>query len=325
MASVSKRLATDETLMLLVDAVNNTETVKQAKAEIQAEGTAQVNNVKSTAEEMVKDINQVPKNTSDIAELNSNLDVIGKCKNLLNPTLQNATSSGVTCTNNGDGTYTLNGTATYDSGFIIQDIIYKAGVTYKLVGCPIGGSDSTYRLSSDWGGGSEYGSGKIINYSTDKTTKIGIYFSKGMTFNNLVFKPMLTTNLNATYDDFVPYTGDGETLTSDVASLKNDLSGNDKVVIPLLNSCTGDLYYHKIGDLIVVNGVVNIPKANANVSVAVLPNSKVSQGNAFTIYNFTDDTHDSEYAVRYASDSNLVVKVPIANKDYVISGCYIGN
>ena len=43
--------------------------------------------------------------------------------------------------------------------------------------------------------------------------------------NNLLFKPMLTTNLSATYDDFVPYTGDGETLASDVAEIKNDLGG----------------------------------------------------------------------------------------------------
>ena len=35
---------------------------------------------------------------------------------------------------------------------------------------------------------------------------------------------MLTTNLNATYDDFVPYTGDGDTLTHDVAQLRNDLN-----------------------------------------------------------------------------------------------------
>ena len=51
-----------------------------------------------------------------------------------------------------------------------------------------------------------------------------------MTFNNLVLKPMLTTNLNATYDDFVPYTGDGDTLTSDAAELKNDLSRVKKSV-----------------------------------------------------------------------------------------------
>ena len=34
---------------------------------------------------------------------------------------------------------------------------------------------------------------------------------------------MLTTDLSATYDDFVPYTGDGDTLTADVANVKNDL------------------------------------------------------------------------------------------------------
>ena len=34
---------------------------------------------------------------------------------------------------------------------------------------------------------------------------------------------MLTTNLSATYDDFVPYTGDGKTLAYDVAELRKDL------------------------------------------------------------------------------------------------------
>lgn len=54
---------------------------------------------------------------------------------------------------------------------------------------------------------------------------IAVVFGAGVTVNNLVFKPMLTTNFNATYDDFVPYTGDGETLTHDVAEIKKDLGG----------------------------------------------------------------------------------------------------
>ena len=41
---------------------------------------------------------------------------------------------------------------------------------------------------------------------------------------------MITTNLDATYDDFVPYTGDGETLTHDVAELKNDLDNNHMMI-----------------------------------------------------------------------------------------------
>ena len=34
---------------------------------------------------------------------------------------------------------------------------------------------------------------------------------------------MITPNLNATYNDFVPYTGDEDTLTSDVAKINNKL------------------------------------------------------------------------------------------------------
>ena len=46
-------------------------------------------------------------------QVNSNLDGLGYgdngAYNLLNPTLQTTTISGVTCTSNCDGTYTLNG------------------------------------------------------------------------------------------------------------------------------------------------------------------------------------------------------------------------
>ena len=60
-------------------------------------------------------------------------------------------------------------------------------------------------------------------YNTENQPEVVIQVLEGSTINNVVIKPMLTTNFNATYDDFVPYTGDGETLASDVAEIKNDL------------------------------------------------------------------------------------------------------
>lgn len=51
------------------------------------------------------------------------------------------------------------------------------------------------------------------------------FLPENTTYNNVIYKPMITTDISATYDDFVPYTGDGETLTHDVAELKNDLGG----------------------------------------------------------------------------------------------------
>ena len=78
--------------------------------------------------------------TEKINEINSNLSVIGKCKNLLNPTLQTTTQNGVTCTNNGDGTYTLNGTASSQTTFVFAQLkasnLFKNGITYKFCGCP---------------------------------------------------------------------------------------------------------------------------------------------------------------------------------------------
>ena len=65
-------------------------------------------------------------------------------KNLLNPTLQTTTVNGITCTNNGDGTYTLNGTAIKQIVFNIIGPIVNNLTGNKLLGCPSGGSISTY-------------------------------------------------------------------------------------------------------------------------------------------------------------------------------------
>ena len=165
-----------------------------------------------------------------LTEQNKSLEVLGKCKNLLNPTLRTVTQDGITCTDNGDGTYTLNGTCSVDSPkttIILTSESMKIDEDVKFICCTQSGSSDKFRASVDYDDGTysvDYGEGTLL--SKGKTiTKISIIVSNGATVNNLLFKPMLTTNLNATYDDFVPYTGDGETLASDVAEIKNDLGG----------------------------------------------------------------------------------------------------
>ena len=160
-----------------------------------------------------------------LQDLNESLEVLGKCKNLLNPTLETTTLNGVTCTNNGDGTYTLSGTATADSYFNInKKIPLEIGKTYKLIcydknirGWPIIRHTDKADIIAD----------KTNNVFESPVSKAWLYIvvNKGTVYNNVIIKPMLTTNLSATYDDFVPYTGDGETLASDVAEIKNDLGG----------------------------------------------------------------------------------------------------
>lgn len=136
--------------------------------------------------------------------------------NLLNPTLQTTTQNGVTCTNNGDGTYTLKGTASRDTYFIINSAVkVEIGKKYKLC-CTTSDDYSKYNAYLEKGlVGLEYK--PLTASSTIAAVTVTVRANK--TLNNVTIKPMLTTNLDATYDDFVPYTGDTGRLNRDVASL----------------------------------------------------------------------------------------------------------
>lgn len=159
--------------------------------------------------------------------VNPTVKVCGK--NLLKPTLQTTTQNGVTCTNNGDGTYTLNGTASVNTIFlIVQEGTNISNGTYKVTGCPSGGSSEKYYIRC----GSEFVA--AWNDNGDGCTAIisngrmvyRIVVVAGVTVNNLLFKPMLTTDLTATYDDFEPYHGQTVTIPYTLNAIPVNSGGN---------------------------------------------------------------------------------------------------
>lgn len=166
---------------------------------------------------------------------NDKADKSEVCVNLLKPSGVSIERDGITITKNEDGTYTVNGTATADviHDIYTLDISKNIGKTFKLIGCPKGGSYQTYKIvATDNVNGSstadDLGNSvikQIKQWGEAKWWKVYIGISKGATVSNLTFKPMLTTDLSATYDDFVPYTGDKGRINEDVAELKNDLGG----------------------------------------------------------------------------------------------------
>lgn len=152
--------------------------------------------------------------------------------NLLKPTLKTTERAGITCTNNGDGTYTISGTNT--SGifsFGIADIKIKKSKVYKMVGCPKGQTSDTsnmFIINDDRSvAGNDFGDGCLI-YLPVGTYNIYIEIRANETVN-LTYKPMLTTNLTATLDDFVPYTGDTGQLNSDVAEIRKEYAKKTEV------------------------------------------------------------------------------------------------
>lgn len=173
--------------------------------------------------------------------------------NLLNANQPSSVTSGVTKTNNGDGTYTIQGTATqivYTNIGRVDN--FETGV-YKLTGIKVtSGNAFLYVNGVKKDGSSDY---SILTENTkpisliDKSSYtyliVGVAVANGVTVDETI-KPMLTTNLSATYDDFVPYTGDTGSLNGDVADLRGDVDGfGDEFVtkrIQLLANFTSDYY-----------------------------------------------------------------------------------
>jgi len=187
--------------------------------------------------------------------------VESQSKNLLKLTLQTTTQNGVTCTNNGDGTYTLNGTAGANTEFIIandvniSDTNIEVDKTYKIVGCPNNAPTNVYldfieRKSDNTFIRDNIDSGSGNNITIGQTTaiyRVKIYLKSGATANNLVFKPMLTEDTTLTYNDFVPY---NHTSINTSEILNTDFIG--------LNDVKDELIIHSDGSGELIKRVIEV-------------------------------------------------------------------
>lgn len=169
----------------------------------------------------------------DISHINDSLSALGKCKNLLKTTLGSGNGNGITYVNNGDGTYTLSGTASKDMNLdISSNASIKGNGKLKRNLITLSGTCSQnithISYTSSWG----YGGAAEMN--TPYTLNDGIIFtlfrikiSSGTVCDNL--KVAFIVNDNPT--EFCYYTGDGDTLTSDVAKVNERTSLNLKLTL----------------------------------------------------------------------------------------------
>ena len=120
---------------------------------------------------------------------------VGEITQLLDKSIYAATTTinGVTFTNNGDGTITVNGTTTKAADFLVNKTdnvpIIKNHI-YCVLGSPFGGSPRTYSTSTTWG--SENGNGIIQKNTRDFITgNYWIRIEPNYTANNLIFTPQV--------------------------------------------------------------------------------------------------------------------------------------
>lgn len=184
-----------------------------------------------------KDFNQL---APEVEKLKSNTRT-----NLLNPTLGTTTQFGVTCTPNGDGTYTYDGAneGTDNQNFFRltpwggdnydAEIELETGKTYKIISGIGGGSCTKYYTTAVTRSSRNNVGRQVVarSYTDGRTStdtfvaeegyryEVYVHPATGDVASNLIIKTMLTTDLSATYDDFVQYSGPGE-LNENVAAIR---------------------------------------------------------------------------------------------------------
>lgn len=152
--------------------------------------------------------------------------------NFWNPTLQTTTINGITCTNNGDGTYTLSGQndGTNQSYFKLTGSLVLNN-DCVLTGC-VGSDSGRFGLGVFDGTVTHEEVNDPIFLNAGTYPESYIFVRVGVAIpDNTIIKPMITTNLDATYNDFVPYTGDTGKLNSDVASLLKRIEALEELTI----------------------------------------------------------------------------------------------
>ncbi len=179
---------------------------------------------------------------AEIDRVNSNLynlkvsDVAGG-KNLIVSTIQSVLEkNGIVVTDNNDGTYTVNGTntATGNTTFdIYVEIKSQRSTSVKLLGCPPNDEGLILQTYYDrsWGNSSTWdrGNGSTIDDLT-KLGRLSILIPSGKTVDNVIFKPMITTDMDATYSDYEPYIPSVKMLASDLSNIKDGTTPVAKAV-----------------------------------------------------------------------------------------------
>lgn len=223
--------------------------------------------------------------------------------NLINCTPKTTTINGITMVNNGDGTYTVNGTATDDFDIALAPYTTKQNIYYTLSGCPSGGSNTTYYLDPR---GYEYDTGSgitIRNPNQDYSNYIRIVIKKDVTVNNLLFKPMF--NEGQTAQPFEPYTGGQPSPSPDYPQ-----------EIKAVSKLSGAFYSKNLFDFNIIKDS-NITRGTAvwtNNSVTITSNASDCYTESYSKKNYIKVKPNTTYTLLFKRDKSVQGSIYIFKK-----------
>ena len=236
-------------------------------------------------------------------------------ENLCKP-ITTATKSGITMTNNGDGSYTLNGTATANTSFYNATLGLEIDTYTFSANNPVVSSNSAFYFQVEYqGGGATVQTFNDVNAKKTFTTtrKIitwAIVVPNGITLNNFVIKPQLEKGSKANsytpygttpielckigdYQDYFYKSGSKWYLHKEIN--KDAIDENNNIVIANTNTSN---WYYRISPKQVVSTA-----SQTNQFCNYYPNSEIFNGN--TNQGILKISGGEEIRIRYGTEDTV--------------------
>ena len=237
--------------------------------------------------------------------------------NELEPKMETSTRLGVTCTNNGDGSFTLNGTAQYNTDFRINQstvlgldnlMNLNGEYTLKCDNQLIEGVMINITQNETWK------NPLIINHLTNKSSYnfenfdncfVDVYIYQGTILNNFTIKPFL---YKGTEDKpYEPYTGGKPSPNPDYPQQIKSITGAS------LKLTGKNLYDNEYTNNIVSNEGVITPNPNWNMSDYI----EVESNKSYTFsHNDNNSTGQSLMIIEFDENKNFIKRNSQGNYNY---------
>lgn len=237
-------------------------------------------------------------------------------RNLMKATENGQNINGLTFVKNDDGSYTVNGTATartFQRVTLLANCGLENGKQYRLTGVPI--TNNNYAVGID-----SIGRGNPLYDFTNDTSLTSAYVyimvENGATCNNMVFKPMITLNMAAQYDDFTPYAKSNTELGSEIDSIRN-YSTQEKVVGEWID---GKPLYQKTF-VTTSASQINTSTTAVDLTSYNIENIVVQDGFIKTANNITP--HGGQSFILWYRESDKTISHQVTNNAYLSSPLYI--
>lgn len=242
-----------------------------------------------------------PDNPIDIQSVvNPKLEICGK--NLVNKIIETVEMQGVIVTNNGDGTYTLNGTNTgYWNAYNILQIKFNKNKTIRLTGGNGYAGVILWDTKNNVIKAGSSGSNPNVTVTLEPYVayNLGILITELTTFDNVVIKPMISTVITDTYDDFEPYKGQTATLPYNLNAIPVSSGGNVTI--------DGQQYIADYVDIENKKIVKMVDESKFDETVSIIDNTDLLLATP-TITNLKDEEVEAFKNMRtYEGVTNIIV------------------